>query len=315
MNYRILTSLMICFGCLVAPTSWAVQIANHIVAQVDDLVITESDLQESANQALDLVEKPVGQLTSSQRRNLLISQLVNEKILEKEIERQKIEVTETEVDQAVNQAVARRQTTKEKMLQELTAQGITLANFRLNLKEELKRNKFFQNVIYPKLYVSDYELEAYYRDHAKDFIGYDKIHFLEIFLVPDSFPGQNPGEAYKKIFTSLQAGANFIELAKKYSQGPFASQNGDSGIMDAKSLRPELLAILINAKIGELTPFPTANNGLFIFKVLERTNPKPRPLQEIKEQVRNQMMSEKMDDELIKYLTEAQSKHYVQINS
>lgn len=313
-----ITHFIFCFSFLVSFTAEA-QIVDKIVAKVDDQVITQSDVKE----ALKAYEKKLQKNPDSKKRNQskkerrdqVIQDIINEKVLIGELERQKIEISKEEVNWAIEDEIKQRRISLEGLKSELNKKGLTFENYKKNIREGLKQRQFMQKVVYPRIRVLDYDLHEYYKKHPNDFQGFEKIRFLEIFLTPQTIPSdKNLWGFAQQIYRQLRKGASFAEMAKKYSSGAFAKQGGNSGLMDTKTMRPELLQLLLNLPLNTLSnPIPLSNEVIFICRVVERENPKLRPFNEVKELVRRQYIEARVKDELENYIMEARASHYIEI--
>jgi len=196
----------------------------------------------------------------------------------------------------------------------LAKEGISYLEYRKTVQKELGKNQFLQKVIYPRIRITDYDLEDYYKKNPKQFVGYEQIRFFEILLTAESAQGRSVIDLMEQVLAQAKKGENFQALARKYSKGAFVNKDGDSGLVNASSLRPELLNLLYSLKPGEISPpMPVPNGGIFIFKLVEAKNPFTRPLKDIKEPIRQKLIDQRVSDELENYLMEARGRHYIEI--
>lgn len=295
-------------------TATAGQVVDKIVAKIDDQVITESDLREATRleQSGFIPTAVKGRLSTRQE---ILTRLVDERVFTAELDLNKISIIDSEVDAAIDSIIASHHSTLEKLKAALAASNLPFEKFREKIRNDLRRRQFIQQIIIPRLRMSDVELEDYYRKHQNQFMGYEKIRFQQILLTPESLPaGTTMPDFIVKIMTQLRNGASFTEAAKKYSKGPFSEKGGDSGLVDTATLRPELVSSLTALPLNFVSdPVTMAPDQVFIFKVLERKNPGPRPFVHIKDMVRQAYMNEKIGQEMEKYLAQARDRHFVEI--
>ena len=280
-------------------------VVDKIVAKVDDKVITQSDLSEAM-----LHPRPEWK----KGRDGIIQELVNEKLIESELEKEKISVTEADVDSAIRNILSQAGKTLDDLKKELTGRNIPLVDYRENIRIEVARNQFLQKVIYPRIHVSDVDLQDYYKRNANDFKSYGKIRFSQIYITGDGLaPGQTAESFATRLVGVLRQGAPFAEAVRKYSKGAFVENGGDSGLMDTGSLRSDLAGILTSLPVNAVSDPIPLGDGFFIFKVVERNNPKQRSFAEVKESLREKVTSERVHDEMERYIMESRSRHYVEI--
>lgn len=280
-------------------------VVDKIVALVDDKAITQSDLTEAT-----LHPRPEWK----KGREGILQELINEKLIESELEKEKISVTETDVDQAIRNILSQAGKTQEDLNKELTGRDIPLASYRDSIRLEVARNQFLQKVIYPRIHVSDVDLQEYYKRNAASFRSYGKIRFSQIYITQEGLvPGQSAADFAGKLATVLKQGGPFADAVRKYSKGAFVENGGDSGVLDTASLRPDLASILTSLPLNTVSnPIPMGD-GFFIFKVVQRDDPKQRSFAEMKEALREKVTSGKVHDEMERYIMEARSRHYVEI--
>lgn len=293
-------------------------VVDKIVVRVNNAMITQSDIAQAThafvleiNKIPDPVERKKKQ---GNLKNEVLNHLINEKILEQEIEKIKIEITDEEVDRALNNLAEQNQTTLEDLRNELAKKGIAFEVYKDQLRGDLKKNEFLKKTIYPRIRIADHDLEEYYKKQGEKFQGYEQIRFYEILITPESIPQGSTAQSFvEQLFMNLKRGGSFAEAAKKYSRGAFANKGGDSGLIDTSQMRPDLLNVLLNLKINEISQPMSTANGIFIFKVVEKKNPKSRPFEEVKEALRQRYIEERVDDELEHFVMEARSHSFIEI--
>ena len=300
----IIRGFFILFFCLAGWGGLSAQakVVDQIVAKVNDKVITQSDVVEE-------LQKKKGE-----GKQAVVNRLVNEALLEQELEKQNIDVTDAEVDRALQSMANQNRSTVEQLKGELVRQGIGEATYRQEIREKLKHDEFLKRTIYPRIRISDYDLEEFYGKHTSEFQGFSKIRFLEILLTADSAP---PGTDLKvladDISGQLHRGASFAEMVNKYSRGAFAGKGGDSGIVDTDEMRPDLLNLLTMLEPNKVSGPISTPGGIFIFKVIDRLEPKTRPFNDVKEWVRQRVIQERIGEEVERYLMEIRARSFVEI--
>lgn len=98
----------------------------------------------------------------------------------------------------------------------------------------------------------------------------------------------------KDIIAQLKKGADFAELAKKTSTDPSAKQNsGELGWFKKGDMLPEFSDAAFGLKPGEITPEPIHTRfGYHVIKLEERRTAPPPKLDEVRDQIRQQIIQE-----------------------
>lgn len=135
--------------------------------------------------------------------------------------------------------------------------------------------------------ISDAEVQARY-DTIKKQYG-DKEYHARHILVPTE-------EEADKLIAQLKAGANFADLAKKYSQDPGSAPNGgDLDWSAANAYVPEFANALVKLKKGQYTETPVKSSfGWHIIELDDVRDTKIPPLADVKPQIVKQLREEKL---------------------
>lgn len=282
---------------------------DKIIAVVDNKVITQSDVDHEMKTA----SVQGKQATRSQ----IVQNLINARILEAEMEKENIKVEEDEIQAAIKEILEANKKTSAQLEADLKKNGMSLMQFQDNIRKDLRERKFVQQKLSLGAHISDYDLQEFYRKHKHKYKTYDNLRFKEIFLVPQSIPrGQDPMKFAENLVEQLRKGSDWAAAAQKYSRGAFAAKGGDSGLISVDSMQEQLKNVLLSLPMDQVSnPLPTPNGGIFIFKVVDLQNPKPRPFFEVKEAMRQELIQKRVGDEMENYLMDARSRHFVEIRS
>jgi peptidyl-prolyl cis-trans isomerase C len=102
----------------------------------------------------------------------------------------------------------------------------------------------------------------------------------------------NEAEA-KKLIAELEKGADFATLAKQNSTDPGGKDGGDLGFFKKDDMVPEFAAAAFALKPGEITKTPVHTQfGWHVIKVEERRQAAPASFDQAKEELRQKMVQE-----------------------
>ncbi len=115
--------------------------------------------------------------------------------------------------------------------------------------------------------------------------GIEEVHAQHI-LVPTK-------EQAEKIIAELKGGADFADLAKKYSTDPAAANGGDLGWFKKGDMVPAFADAAFNLKPGEVTQAPVQTQfGWHVIKVLDKRQSPPPPFEQVADQIRQTLIRE-----------------------
>jgi len=150
-------------------------------------------------------------------------------------------------------------------------------------EEGLLVARFLDKEIGSKLTATDEEMEEYYRKHPDEFKTTRKVEASVILL-------KTRKEA-ESIRSQLQNGADFSELARKYSiDAPSSSKGGSLGVVEKGKTFPEIDHVLFNLKEGEISDIIETQFGFNIFRVDKIYPEKVKPFDAVKDQIKKKIL-------------------------
>ena len=302
-----------CFSFLINATN-----VERIVAKVGNDIITAEDLDKALKQRkLALTNNKTPAPKTSENTQLaedILQELILQKVLEVEMKKESITITEQQVEQEYQARLKEMKLSESAFLAGLEKSGLELADYKENIKIELGRSAFIRKKIAPSLSISELDVQNEYQKNIHLFQRFNKFHFIEVVLGIDKFASKEELEKVaKEIHQKLSANQNAADLIKKYSSGAFASKGGDSDMVSAKELNPQIVNVLSSLQKGKTSPVLSTPQAFFMFKLIDKADPMPVPYGEVSYQVKNLYAEKAVIEDLKKYLTRAKQKTYVEI--
>jgi peptidyl-prolyl cis-trans isomerase SurA len=115
------------------------------------------------------------------------------------------------------------------------------------------------------------------------------------------------------LLKQINDGANFEDVAKKYSDGPSAADGGALGMFKRGQLAKELEDKTFAMKSGEVTDVIRTKQGFVILKVLDHQQAGIPPLKDIEPKIQDAIYMEKLQPALRTYLTKLREDAYIDI--
>ncbi len=220
-------------------------------------------------------------------RERLLDMLVDEKLQLKKASELGIAVTDAEVNTEIENA-KKYFDTEEKFNEYLKGQGMDLEYFKQSARKELTITKLIEKLT-ANVAVTDEEVKVYYDTHQSEFMSVKASHVL-----------LDTKEEAEKILERAKAGEDFAQLAKDNSKDPSAKEN--SGNLDyfrhGDMVEPfEKAAFAL--KPGEFSDVVQTDFG---FHVIKAEDSKLDKFEDVKEQLKATMISDKKNTEYGKLL-------------
>ncbi len=253
------------------------QAADYIIAVVNSEPITRNEL-------VNRIERLRKQMRSdgapAVADDVLAREVLDRLIFEKvqlQLARDAgIRVDDLAVEQA-EEAVARQNSvSKETMHRQLAADGISLAQFRDDLRTQLLLQRLREREVNSGVKVSEFDIDQYLREQQPT----QAVAGLEINLgnilveVPEGASAAVLSEREQRARTVAErarSGADFGALAREFSDAPEAAQGGQMGLRPADRY-PELFLKAVTAlPVGGIAGPVRSGAGFHVLKVIART--------------------------------------------
>jgi peptidyl-prolyl cis-trans isomerase SurA len=142
----------------------------------------------------------------------------------------------------------------------------------------------------------------------------DEVHVRHILIKPSEIRSEEETKRLaQKLYDRIEAGEDFAELAKSFSEDPGSALNGgDLNWVDPNSLVPEFREVMAKAPQGQLSkPFKT-QYGWHVLEVLGR-RATDSTTQAREQQAMTVLRNRKYDEELQTWLRQIRDEAYVEI--
>ncbi len=297
------------------------EIIDRIVAVVDDEIITLSELEETARPLLAQVDQVADPVTRAQLRDrqlrAALDALVGKKLVAQEAARRNLGVSSTDVDAHLERVRGQQGWTEDQLRLYLSSQGLSMAQFRAEVRENLLRQRVIGAVLGSKVRIGETDLQDYYKEKLTRANTEYEVEAAHIVLTVPAQATEAEESAVRQKATELlqraRAGEDFTALAKQYSQGPGAANGGYLGTIRRGSLDGALETTLFEVEPGGVGGPVRTGFGYHIVKAIARKTLPPKPFEEVKGQLQRELHNKRLEDELGKWIDELEKKAFVDL--
>ena len=182
----------------------------------------------------------------------------------------------------------------------LDTESHTLESFREHLRDMIAAKRYLDDIRMKAVDVSDEELEQYYRDNEYRLTLPEQVRVRHILLSwkPLGQPDDKKAlyDQMQAILDKARAGEDFAQLATEYSDDSTRVHGGDVGFFRRGQMVPAFEKAAFALKPGEISDIVETPFGLHIIKLEERQEARLLPLDEIREQLRDHIREEAMEN-------------------
>ncbi|MDE3202160.1 MAG: peptidylprolyl isomerase [Acidobacteriota bacterium] len=292
-------------------------VVEQIVARVNDQIITNSDY-DRAMKDLDQDERQHGasmqQISEAHRdllRNLIDQQLWLSKGKELGI------TGETELINRLNEI--RKQyhmDSLEDLEKAAEQQGVSYEDFKANIRNQIITQQVMRQEVGAHISMTPGEVRRYFEEHKQNYVQPESVQLSEILISSSDGSEQKVADAKAKaedIENKLQAGGDFTDLAKTFSNGQTAADGGSLGTYKHGELAKVFEDAVFPLKDGQVTQPIRTKQGFIIFKVVKH-NPGGVPaFKDVEQEVEQTYYMSKMEPAIRNYLTKMREQAFIDI--
>ena len=250
----------------------AAEPVDGIAALVEDDVILSSEL---AGAMLNIRRQYAGKEDQLPPQNVLEKQLLERLIIGKlqviRAQETGVQVTDTEIDQAVGRIASGNKMTTEQLAAALEQDGLRLSDFRTTMRDEILTQKLRQRVAQSRSDVSESEIDILM---ASGQLKQGEIKLAQILVaLPDNATseqlelGKKKIDGVKKLID--EGKMEFSAAAIRYSDAEQALDGGVIGWRRYDQIPGAFAEALAGLKPGDVTNPVRSQSGLHILKILE----------------------------------------------
>lgn len=266
---------------------------DKVLATINNKVITLSDYKKyiklsGYTEDIEEVDKNI------------LKQLIEEQIILYEAERKRIEVTEDEINSAIENFKEENNITDDILRSTLKEENISFEEFKNNLKNKIIIAKLVQSEIESKIIITDKEIINYYETNKTKYLDSPlSVYIKAIYLKLKENASVTELTDLKlralKLHSMLMEGDSFDRLVIEYSDEPFKSNGGILGIFHKGTLLPPLDEKAFAMKKGEISEPIWVEDGVYIIQIVDIFPEVYKTVEDVKNEIYSTLLNQKKE--------------------
>lgn len=195
-----------------------------------------------------------------------LERLIETKLQIDEAEKYGIFVTDSEIEEAINEIKKKYNLTDQAFHETLRKEGMSINDYKKMLREQILIGRAVNLFVRSKIIITDSEIDNYTATHPELLCDDDGYYVSQIFLKKR----ENQEELKAKINEVLKRlfqGESFSKVASQMSEDVTAKTGGSIGLIKKKDITPELLDLFSKMNIGQISEPMMTEEGIFIFRL------------------------------------------------
>jgi peptidyl-prolyl cis-trans isomerase SurA len=304
---RLISALILFVFAGWSPHAASAHLQDRIVAIVNSELIMLSDIQREFAAEQERLSRAHRGTDLAQRLKtaeyMALTKLIERKLQLQEAKAKKVEVSDVEVKQAMDQM--KRQGTPLNPTSPVDLQTV---------RDQLLLMRVTDQQIRANIMVGDAELKRYYREHQNRFALSEEYELSQILIRPRASDGLADALAKAhRAMNDLKRGEKFEDVAREYSDGDNAVQGGRLGIVRQGELIPiidQAIARLVPGGISDIIESP---EGIQILRMDDRKPKRFRKYEEVRRELQELVYQQKSEDMYQSWMVELKNKSYIEI--
>ncbi|MDH5425127.1 MAG: peptidylprolyl isomerase [Gammaproteobacteria bacterium] len=271
--------LFLCSLLSVSTTGSAVESLDTILVEINNQIITESELQKRIT---ELRKQILRSKKSAPSRSQLRAKVLDRMVLDAlQIERASqygINLKDAELNSRIENIARQNKISVSGLRNQLIKEGVSFDDFREQVKRATIIARVQKALVFDDIKVSDSEIKQFLQRQKKAGDKDSRYHLSRILIsVPEDVDSNVLQQARKKaetVLARLKNGEAFDKLAIELSNGQKALEGGDLGWRAATELPSLYVATVNKLKAGDVSDIIHTPSGFHILKFHASENSK-----------------------------------------
>lgn len=305
---------------LLSVPAQARELVDRIVAVVNKEPILLSELEETLEMIEDYELRGLADEERATRLSELegevVDLLIGQELMEQAMDAGDVQVTDRDVELALADIARSNGLTVERLMEEVAKQGMDEASYRVDLKKQVRQQRFIQMNIMPRIDISEEDVRNRWNLASQEGTSGSAWRVQRLLL---KWAGESEDEKQvirdeaAALMRSMEQGATFADLAKVRSDDSSTKEKGgDAGLFSPTELSGAFKDALATVEVGMPVQVETAV-GVFLLRVAETVDTSEAEFQKARAQIRRDLEGEAMEREMELWTGERRRKAHVEI--
>ncbi len=274
------------------------RVAPHPVAVVNGVTLRSDRLEAAVNALLPLesFHQNVNADRVAALRRQALDRIVDEEIQFQDAVKRGVVASGAEVDAALSDTV-KRYPSRPAFDAALARSGASLAELRKELRRRLVIDKGYEQQVSSKCGIDRAEAQRYFAKHPDRFVEPEqlRIHAITIGVKPSGSEADwsSARTRAEDVRRQLAHGADFEDLAKRFSTDPSGPKGGDMGLVHRGSLSQDFETATASLAAGEISPVVETIYGFHLIRVTAILPPRARSFADVGDRLQADLSAER----------------------
>jgi peptidyl-prolyl cis-trans isomerase C len=206
---------------------------------------------------------------------------------------------------------------EEKYRDALEKMGADEESLKQEIRQSLKVNQFVTEKFVDTVEITDEQVQEFYDENPRFFQQPGQVKASHVLIkIPEEADEAQKAEALQKaedVKKKAEAGEDFAELAKEYSEGPSAEQGGDLGFFQKEQMVGPFAEAAFAMEPGQISDVVETQFGYHVIKVADKKEARTMTLDEVHDQLVQYLKQQTVEKRMDEYLESAKADAEVEV--
>lgn len=306
-----------------APPAKARTLIDRVAAVIESEALTLREVEKKAEPYFEQLERISDPAVRAARRQEILRQVldieIGDRLVAREIEgnKDKLGVTEQDIDRAVDEVMRINRISRDQLQQALYGQGMTWSEYRNTLRAQIERARLVQFKLQGRVQIKDADVKQRCLQRAGGTLGTQVCASHILFATTPGMQADAVEDLRlraSKIQAELAAGADFAAYALKYSADT-GTPDGALGCFGKGEMVDTFERAAFATAVGDVSPVVRTEFGFHIIKVTDRRQASSGSCSSAEDLApfRNELYQEEMDAQMKLWIQELRRKAFVEV--
>ena len=308
---RVAVIVFVC--CFAGAVFGTAETVNRIVAIVNDEIITEADVASHISALLEDQAPQETPVPSDQMQEAVLQRLIEQRLILQEATRANVAVNSQDIIDHLEELRVRFGS-EEAFRQSLAQSSLTEPQLKEKLREQLLVQRVIDEQVRSTIVVSPQEVAQELGTHPELAKAGDRVRASHLLVRVNEHRSADAARALiNDLHQRLVHGADFAELARRYSEDSHRDDGGVMGWVAQGELLPELDAALFGLKEGTVSEPIQTRLGFHVVRVEERRTATSLSVTEANHAIYQRLYQQKFQAAFAKWLADLKRHAYIEL--
>jgi peptidyl-prolyl cis-trans isomerase SurA len=278
---------------------WDPPYRQGLAAEVENTVITFEELRREMAPLIPRIRESArsrAEFTTRMEELYfeVLQNLIDRVLIVEEFRKKEFNIPQTYIENEFDRILIEDfENDRARFLEYLDSQGKNVREFRSDLRERIIVSIMRSEKRKSQSQISPERIEQFYNENKINFYEEEAVKLRIIMLRP--LADENPDQMRQtidRIYEELDSGAEFADVARRYSQDSRRESGGDWGWIQRPDLRDELSAAAFLLEISEYSDPITMGDQVFILYAEDKRDEGIQPLNEVRDRIEEILASQ-----------------------